>query len=145
MKEFIFCLHHFFYQFVEPVVWILGCPSRHNVSWTYIRLSKDVLDVFWASHERSIYYLYPGEKLFEVTLTDCLLKSFSSWFHKLVMLRKLLIWLSILILISSRCQKDRAKYKQGNSIKWSPWKQMKCGYILCAMATQLRYCMHYFP
>ena len=30
-------------------------PRRHDVNWTYIRRSEEVLHVFWTSYVRSIY------------------------------------------------------------------------------------------
>ena len=35
-------------------------PWTQDVDWTYIRRSKDVLDVSWTSYVRSIYALCPA-------------------------------------------------------------------------------------
>lgn len=37
--------------------WILG------INWTYMRHSKDDLDIFWMSHVRSVYDLFQGVRM----------------------------------------------------------------------------------
>ena len=46
-------------QRFEP--WTFISPKTQGVKRTYIRHSKDVLDVFWTSYVRSIYVLCPGD------------------------------------------------------------------------------------
>ena len=39
---------------------IILTPWAQDVNWTYVRLSEDVLDIFWTSYIHSIYVLCPG-------------------------------------------------------------------------------------
>ena len=43
-------------------------PSTQEVDWTYIRRSKDNLNVFWTSSASLIYTLHPGRQLNKTTI-----------------------------------------------------------------------------
>ena len=70
LKRKLFWHSNFFIFFVFNL--LVGCPTvniwflihilwTQNVNWTYMRSSKDVLDIFWTSYVRSIYVLCSGD------------------------------------------------------------------------------------
>ena len=132
----------FFINLLSQLLFVLG-PSGHrwklNLHKTSRRCPEGLLNVSWTFNFGSVS-------------RDLIISNISYWllfkFISFMIPQVNNAWKSsnmthFISIGQFTLPKRRSKITHENPVKKNPWKKMNCGYILCDMVTQWRYCIHY--